>query len=88
MKTFLPALLAFSTLAAPVALASERAPNSEELTAIESALQKQGFTSWTNIGLDSSGTWDVDYAKHSDGKVYDVALKTGTYEVVNKVLEE
>lgn len=69
-----------------VALADDRAPNADELSAITSALNSAGFKSWKSIELDD-GKWEVDDAVHEDGKVYDVDLSKSDLSVLKKKID-
>jgi len=79
----------FSLMLAPVLLASpalaDRAPTPEERTAIEAKLQAEGFTRWESIELeDDESVWEVDDAIAADGKEYDLELRFGTLEIVDR----
>ena len=65
------------------AYAEDRSPTAEERTAIEAALKADGFASWGEIELDNGRVWEVDDARHSDGKEYDVDLDLG-YRIVKR----
>lgn len=90
MKTMTAAtaavLLAAFGLATGSALADGRAPNAEEATRVSAALNKLGFSSWQKVELESN-KWDVDDAKHSDGKVYDVDLALTDFSVLKREID-
>ena len=74
---------AFALLASP-ALA-DRAPNAEERAAIEAKLEAEGFTRWEGIELeDDESVWEVDDAVGADGREYDLELRFGTLEIVDR----
>ena len=67
-------LAAMLSTVAMTAVADDRKPTPEERAKIEAALKAEGFTSWGEIELDDDKVWEVDDAKHSDGKEYDLEL--------------
>jgi len=77
------ALALLPLLSAP-AFADDRAPTAEERTKIEAALKSAGFQSWGEIELDDDRAWDVDDARHSDGKEYDLELDKTTLAVTKR----
>jgi hypothetical protein len=54
---------------------ADRTPTPEERGRIEQALHNLGFVTWKKIELDD-GSWEVDDARQSDGKKYDLKLNT------------
>jgi hypothetical protein len=82
MKPLLVAAIA-ATGAVP-ALAGDRQPNAEELARIESVLKAEGFVSWGDIELDDDRVWEVDDARHSDGKEYDLDLDKTTFAIIRR----
>jgi GH35 family endo-1,4-beta-xylanase len=82
-----PALL---TLAAAIALLAspafaDRAPTQEERVAVEANLRAEGFTRWESIELeDDESVWEVDDAIAADGREYDLELRFGTLEIVDR----
>lgn len=82
-----PALLA---LAAAIALLAspafaDRGPTQEERAAIEAKLRAEGFTRWESIELeDDESVWEVDDAIAADGREYDLELRSGTLEIVDR----
>lgn len=75
------AILAF---AVPVgASADDRRPEGAELAAITDALVAQGYSSWDGIEWDD-GMWEVDDAKLSDGREYDLEVDPNTLQVVRQ----
>lgn len=77
--------LAAAFLAAPLsaALADDRDPTPEELARIEAVLQAEGFVSYDDIEWDN-GMWEIDDARTTDGKEYDVKLDQ-TFNLVERV---
>lgn len=70
---YLVAALAAGLAGSP-ALADER-PSSEERSRIEAQLRERGFQSWREIEREENGReWEVDDARHSDGRKYDLRL--------------
>jgi len=64
---------------------ADRAPTQEERTAIEAKLKAEGFTKWESIELeDDESVWEVDDALASDGREYDLELRFGTLEIVDR----
>ena len=78
------ALVLAATLATP-ALAGERRPNGAERAELAAILSAAGFTSWQKIERDD-GKWEVDNARHANGRVYDVDIRGGA--IVKKELED
>ena len=77
-------LAAAVTLLASPALA-DRAPTAEERTAIEAKLKADGFTRWESIELeDDESVWEVDDAIGADGREYDLELRFGTLEIIDR----
>jgi hypothetical protein len=54
---------------------ADRAPTPEERARIEQAPRQLGFVTWKKIELDD-GQREVDDARHSDGKEYDLKLNS------------
>ena len=71
-------------LAASPALAEDRDPTPEERTKIEAALKAEGFASWGDIELDDNRVWEVDDARHSDGKEYDLDLDPQSLAIIKR----
>lgn len=80
MRTSLIALAASLSLLPLSAALADRAPTAEERSAIEAALQAEGFTSWEEIEFDDDDDdtddrlWEVDDARGADGVEYDLKL--------------
>lgn len=78
--------------AAPVALLvtaspalADRLPTDAERTAVERTLRGAGFVSWEEIELDDDGPrWDVDDARASDGRRYDVKIDPKSLRIVRQ----
>ena len=70
-------------VAAPAA--ADRPPDARERAAIEGVLRAQGFVSWEEIELDDDGPrWEVDDARATDGRRYDVKLDPRTMRIVRR----
>lgn len=65
------AALVLAAGASPV-LADDRAPSTDERAKIEAALKADGFSSWGDIEFDDGRVWEIDDARHADGKEYKV----------------
>jgi uncharacterized membrane protein YkoI len=76
------AALAMSAAAASPGLA-DRAPTADERAKIEQMLRSEGFTSWDEIELDDDG-WEVDDAKGSDGREYELKLDRNTLRIIKR----
>ena len=84
MKLAIIAAPVLFALAASPALAEDRAPTPEERTKIEAALKAEGFASWGDIELDDNRVWEVDDARHSDGKEYDLDLDPQSLAIIKR----
>jgi hypothetical protein len=62
---------------------ADRAPNAEERDRIESVLRMDGYISWEEIELDD-GVWEVDDARHEDGRKYDLELDPASLQIVKR----
>lgn len=78
-----PVLLAAGLAVSP-ALADDRKPTPEELARIEAVLKAEGFTSWGEIELDDNRVWEVDDARHADGKEYDLDLDPQSLAIIKR----
>jgi len=85
LKRSLLAALASAGLtgASSMVLADDRKPSGEELSRIESALRSAGFTSWEEIEFDD-GHWEVDDARGSDGKKFDLRVDSTTFRILSQ----
>lgn len=84
MKSAMLSLAAVFALTISPAFA-DRAPNQEERTAIEAKLKVEGFTKWEDVELeDDNSVWEVDDALGADGREYDLELRFGTLEIVDR----
>ena len=79
---FVLAGLAISAAAASSSLA-DREPTADERAKIEQLLRSEGFTSWEEIELDDDG-WEVDDAKGSDGREYELKLDRDTLRIIER----
>lgn len=74
-------IVAAMTAAGYAQAGNDRQPNSSERAEIGRVLHEAGFKSWGKIELDD-GKWEVDDARRSDHRRYEVHLKPGTLEVM------
>lgn len=73
--------------AATGALADDRPATAAETAEIGAILNAAGFTSWRKIEFDTDDNkFEVDDARHSDGRVYDVDIRNG--QIIDKDLED
>lgn len=81
-------LAAFAASAlATAATADDRPATAAEKAEIGSILQAAGFSSWKKIEFDTDDKkFEVDDARHSDGRVYDVDVRDG--RIIDKDLED
>jgi hypothetical protein len=64
---------------------ADRAPTAEERATIEAKLKAEGFTRWETVELeDDESVWEVDDAVGADGREYDLELRVGTLEIVDR----
>lgn len=87
MIRYLAAAVIAAALAVPVH-AGERPATAEEAAKVGAALTELGFTGWSKIEWDKDGKWEVDDAKHSDGKVYDLDLSAADLSILKKEIED
>ncbi len=82
---FRPLILAAALAALASPALADRAPTAEERAAIEAKLKAEGFTRWESIELEDDGSvWEVDDAVGADGREYDLELRFGTLEIVDR----
>lgn len=87
VATFIFASMAGTSLAATAALA-DRAPYEAERAAVERVLRDSGFVSWEEIELDDDGPkWEVDDARASDGRRYDLKIDTRSLRIVRQQVD-
>ncbi len=77
-------ILFAALLLAPFAAAEARDPTPEMRARIEAALREQGYASWDDIDVERDGRIEVDDARHSDGKEYDLELDPQTLRVTKR----
>jgi hypothetical protein len=65
---------------------ADRYPDAAERQKLEAALTAAGYSSWGKIELDR-GIWEVEDARHSDGKKYDVDLDEKTLKIMKRELD-
>jgi hypothetical protein len=78
--------------AAPVALLvtaspalADRLPTEGERAVVERTLRAAGFVSWEEIELDDDGPrWEVDDARASDGRRFDVKIDPKSLRIVRQ----
>ncbi|WP_072397494.1 PepSY domain-containing protein [Hyphomicrobium sp. CS1GBMeth3] len=88
-KTMLTLALAalISGAAATGAYADDRPATAAEQSEISAILNAAGFSSWKKIEFDTDDNkFEVDDARHSDGRVYDVDIRDG--KIIDKDLED
>ncbi len=69
----------------PVPAFADRKPTLEERGHIESRLKGWGYTSWDEIEFDDDrGVWEVDDARASDGKFYDLKLDRRSLNIIKR----
>jgi hypothetical protein len=84
----LPATVLAALLVALPAIADER-PSPEERTRIEAQLRAAGFQSWGEIERENGGReWEVDDARHTDGRKYDLRLAMDDLREVSRRLDD
>jgi hypothetical protein len=62
---------------------ADRSPTPEERSCIEQQLRGLGFQSWKEIELDDN-QWEIDDARHADGKKYDLKLRFENLELIKQ----
>jgi hypothetical protein len=78
-------LSAMAAAAFATAASADRKPTPGERAHVSGILSANGFTAWKKIELDD-GKWEVDDARHANGRVYDVDIRGGV--IVKKDLED
>ena len=73
-----------AALLVPLAAAEARDPTPEMKARIEAALREQGYTAWDDIDVERDGRIEVDDARGSDGKEYDLELDPQTLRVTKR----
>ncbi|MNK86075.1 hypothetical protein D3C87_1059780 [compost metagenome] len=67
---------------------ADRDATPEERAAIERVLRANGYVAWDDIEYDDEERlWEVDDARTSDGKEYDLKLRPGSLEIVSRRLD-
>ena len=74
-------------VALPAFADDDRPPTPQERAAIEAKLRAEGFVRWDDIDLDD-GVWEVDDARRTDGREYDLKLRPGTLEIIRRDPED
>lgn len=81
------AALAILVTAVP-AFADDR-PSPEERTRIEMQLRERGFQTWGEIERENAGReWEVEDARHADGRKYDLRLATEDLRELSRRLDD
>lgn len=76
-------------LAAATPALADRAPSADEAKAIAAKLQSLGYTTWEEIEYDDDGpVWEIDDARKTDGKRYDVKLSPNGLGVIKERLDD
>jgi|APFEC2959095171_1045051.scaffolds.fasta_scaffold29285_1 polyisoprenoid-binding protein YceI len=90
MKTTVLTLALAAFAAAPLATtasADDRPATAAEQAEIGAILNAAGFSSWKKIEFDTDDNkFEIDDARHSDGRVYDVDIRDG--KIIKKDLED
>lgn len=73
-----------AALLVPLAAAEARDPAPEMKARIEAALREQGYTAWEEIEMKRDGRVEVDDARFTDGKEYDLELDPQTLRVTKR----
>ncbi|MGE0222341.1 MAG: PepSY domain-containing protein [Acetobacteraceae bacterium] len=81
-RVFLIGALAVAVSSLQPALA-DREPTAEERLRIETALRAMAFTEWEGIELEA-GMWEIDDAIGPGGEEFDLKLRPGTLEIVER----
>lgn len=77
------AILVSAAIATPAF--ADRKPTADELTKIETALKKEGFTKWEEIEYEEDDREiEVDDAVDANGKVFDLELDPKTLAITGK----
>lgn len=77
---------AFALAVAAPAVADDRPATAAERAKVAGVLQANGFTSWKKIEYDRDDRkFEVDDARHSNGRVYDVDIRGGA--IIKKELD-
>lgn len=82
LKTLAAVALA-GGLTTPALSQDDRPPTAQERAAIERVLRAEGFVSWDEIELDD-GVWEVEDARTSDGREYDLKLRPQSLEIIKR----
>ena len=86
LMTLALAALAAGSLAT-AATADDRPATAAEQSEIGAILNAAGFSSWKKIEFDTDDNkFEVDDARHADGRVYDVDIRNGA--IIKKDLED
>lgn len=68
---------------------ADRAPSVDEAKAIAAKLQSLGYTTWEEIEYDDDGpVWEIDDARKTDGRRYDVKLSPNGLGVIKERLDD
>ncbi len=85
--TLVGALALSAAALSTAATADDRPATAAEEAEIGTILKDAGFTSWKKIEFDTDDRkFEVDDARHTDGKVYDVDIRDG--QIIKRDLED
>jgi hypothetical protein len=85
--TLVGALAISAAALSTAATADDRPATPAEEAEISAILKDAGFTSWRKIEFDTDDRkFEVDDARHTDGRVYDVDIRDG--QIIKRELED
>jgi Peptidase propeptide and YPEB domain len=85
IKSLLPGLILAAGMLLPGHVLADRAPTPQERSRIETMLRNEGFTRWGRIEMDDDDyLWEVDDARASDGRTYDLQLHPDTLSIIGR----
>jgi hypothetical protein len=85
IKQILPGLFLAAGMLLPGHVLADRSPTPQERSRIETVLRNEGFTRWGRIELDDDDDlWEVDDARASDGRTYDLKLHPDTLAILGR----
>jgi Peptidase propeptide and YPEB domain len=85
IKQIVLGLVLAAGVLAPRQVLADRAPTPQERSRIETMLRSEGFTRWGKIELDEDDdVWEIDDARASDGRRYDLRLHPDTLEIMTR----
>jgi hypothetical protein len=75
---------AFLVFASSGPLLAGEAPTAEERSRIEAALRAHGFTHWGEIEREGASAWEVEDARSTDGRKYELKLSSDKLEIIKR----